>query len=41
MEGEENLRMEWKEIAGMEHGKIVFHSITYHALVRWAFSWIN
>ena len=24
--------MEWKKIASMEHGKIVFHSIPYHAL---------
>ena len=25
--------MEWKKIASMEYGKIVFHSIAYHALV--------
>ena len=25
--------MEWKKIAGIEYGKIVFHSIPYHALV--------
>ena len=25
--------MEWKKIASMEHGKIVFHSIPYHALI--------
>ena len=25
-------RMEWKKIARMEYGKIVFHSIPYHAL---------
>ena len=24
--------MEWKKIANMEYGKIVFHSIPYHAL---------
>ena len=27
------MEMEWKKIASMEHGKIVFHSIPYHALV--------
>ena len=29
--------MEWKKIASMEYGKIVFHSISYHALLggRW------
>ena len=26
------LSMEWKKIASMEYGKIVFHSIPYHAL---------
>ena len=26
-------RMEWKKIASMEYGKIVFHSIPYHALL--------
>ena len=25
--------MEWKKIASMEYGKIVFHSIPYHALI--------
>ena len=25
--------MEWKKISSMEYGKIVFHSIPYHALV--------
>ena len=25
--------MEWKKIASMEYGEIVFHSIPYHALV--------
>ena len=25
--------MEWKKIASMEYGKIVFHSIPYHALL--------
>ena len=25
--------MEWKKIASMEYGKIVFHSISYHALL--------
>ena len=25
--------MEWKKIASMEYGKIIFHSIPYHALV--------
>ena len=25
--------MEWKKITGMEYGKIVFHSIPYHALI--------
>ena len=29
---EENFSMEWKKIASMEYGKIVFHSIPYHAL---------
>ena len=24
--------MEWKKIASMEDGKIIFHSIQYHAL---------
>ena len=24
--------MEWKKIASMEYGKIVFHSFPYHAL---------
>ena len=27
------MEMEWKKIASMEFGKIVFHSIPYHALV--------
>ena len=27
------MKMEWKKIASMEYGKIVFHSIPYHALV--------
>ena len=27
------LGMEWKKIAGMEYGKIVFHFIPYHALL--------
>ena len=27
-------RMEWKKIARMEYGKIIFHSIPYHALPR-------
>ena len=27
------MEMEWKKIASMEYGKIVFHSIPYHALV--------
>ena len=31
---EENFSMEWKKIARMEYGKIVFHSIPYHALAR-------
>ena len=26
------IEMEWKKIAGMEYGKIVFHFISYHAL---------
>ena len=26
------MEMEWKKIACMEYGKIVFHSIPYHAL---------
>ena len=26
------MEMEWKKIASMEYGKIVFHSIPYHAL---------
>ena len=25
--------MEWKKIASMEYGKIVFHSIPFHALL--------
>ena len=25
------MEMEWKKIASMEYGKIVFHSISYHA----------
>ena len=24
------MEMEWKKIASMEYGKIVFHSISYH-----------
>ena len=31
---EENFSMEWKKIASMENGKIVFHSIPYEALLR-------
>ena len=38
---EENFNLEWKifsmerkKIASMEYGKIVFHSIPYHALPR-------
>ena len=27
------MEMEWKKIASMEYGKIVFHSIPYHALL--------
>ena len=27
------MEMEWKKIARMEYGKIVFHSIPYHALI--------
>ena len=27
------MEMEWKKIAIMEYGKIVFHSISYHALI--------
>ena len=26
------MEMEWKNIASMEYGKIVYHSIPYHAL---------
>ena len=26
------MEMEWKKMASMEYGKIVFHSIPYHAL---------
>ena len=26
------MEMEWKKIASLEYGKIVFHSIPYHAL---------
>ena len=26
------MEMEWKKIASMEYGKIVFHSFPYHAL---------
>ena len=25
--------MEWKKIASMKYGKIIFHSILYHALL--------
>ena len=28
------MEMEWKKIASMEYGKIVFHSIPYHALIE-------
>ena len=28
------MEMEWKKIASMEYGKIVHHSISYHALVK-------
>ena len=28
------MEMEWKKIACMEYGKIIFHSIPYHALVE-------
>ena len=31
------MEMEWKKIASMEYGKIVFHSIPYHALMVNAF----
>ena len=31
---EKNFSMEWKKIARMEYGKIVFHSIPCHALAR-------
>ena len=31
---EENFNMEWKKIARMKYGKIVFHSVPYHALAR-------
>ena len=33
MDMEENFSMEWKKIASMEYGKIVLHSIPYHALI--------
>ena len=26
------MEMEWKKIASMEYGKIVFHSIPYHTM---------
>ena len=26
------MEMKWKKVASMEYGKIVFHSIPYHAL---------
>ena len=29
------MKMEWKKIVSMEYGKIVFHSIPYHALPIW------
>ena len=32
------MEMEWKKIARMKYGKIVFHSITYHPLVTEALS---
>ena len=28
------MEMEWKKIASMEYEKIVFHSISYHALLH-------
>ena len=28
------MEMEWKKIASMEYGKIIFHSIPYHALLN-------
>ena len=27
------MEIEWKKIASMEYGKIIFHSIPYHALL--------
>ena len=27
------MEMEWKRVASMEYGKIVYHAITYHALL--------
>ena len=28
------MEIEWKKIASMEYGKIIYYSIPYHALVR-------
>ena len=33
------MEMEWKKIANMEYGKIVFHSIPYHALCNTKPTW--
>ena len=33
--------MEWKKICSMENGKIVFHSIPYHALIATMFTSIG
>ena len=33
--------MEWKKIASMEHGKIVLHSIPYHALLAVMLSFVR
>ena len=33
------MEMEWKKIASMEYGKIVFQSIYYHALVLGPWPW--
>ena len=35
------MEMEWKKIAKMKYGKIVFHSITYHPLVTEALSFFR
>ena len=35
------MEMEWKKIASMEYGKIVFHSIPYLALIVNHRNWLD